>query len=74
MSISFRIVAPSLVITTSPIESTNILSIPFGPSVDLTASATAFAAAILFDCAVLPLVLCVPSFKMKIGACPLPYI
>ena len=47
MSISLSIVAPSLVITTSPIASTNILSIPFGPRVLLTASDTAFAAAIL---------------------------
>ena len=47
MSISLRIVAPSFVITTSPILSTSILSIPFGPNVDLTASATAFAAAML---------------------------
>ena len=47
---------------------------PLGPKVERTASATAFAAAILFDCAVLPRVLCVPSFKINIGACPLPYI
>ena len=71
MSISFRMVAPSLVITTSPMLSTSILSIPFGPNVDLTASATAFAAAMLLLCAVLPLVRVVPSFKIKIGCCEL---
>jgi len=38
-SISFRMVAPSLVMTTSPIESTSILSMPRGPRVDLTVSA-----------------------------------
>jgi hypothetical protein len=32
----FRIVAPSLVIVTSPISSTNILSKPYGPNVFLT--------------------------------------
>ena len=71
MSISFRIVAPSFVITTSPMLSTSILSMPFGPNVDLTASATAFAAAILLLCAVLPLVLVVPSFRINIGCCEL---
>ena len=54
MSISFRIVAPSLVITISPSESTSILSMPFGPSVVLTALATAFAAVILLLCASFP--------------------
>ncbi|CAI8178528.1 MAG: Uncharacterised protein [Candidatus Nitrosopelagicus brevis] len=47
-SISFRIVAPSLVIVTSPKESTSILSSPRGPKLDLTISATIFAAMILF--------------------------
>ena len=49
MSISLRMVAPSFVMTTSPMESTSILSIPFGPNVERTESATAFAAAMLFD-------------------------
>lgn len=31
-----RIVAPSFVIVTSPISSTNILSNPYGPNEDLT--------------------------------------
>ena len=48
ISISSKIVTPSFVMTISPIESTSILSIPFGPRVVLTASATALAAAILF--------------------------
>jgi len=47
MSISLRMVTPSLVIVTDPMESTSILSIPFGPSVDWTASATARAALML---------------------------
>jgi hypothetical protein len=47
MSISLRMVAPSLVMTTSPMLSTSILSMPFGPRVVRTASATAFAAAML---------------------------
>ena len=53
-SICFRMVAPSLVMTTSPMESTSILSMPLGPKVERTASATAFAAAMLLDCAVRP--------------------
>ena len=69
-SISFNIVAPSFVITTSPIESTSILSIPFGPRVDLTASLMAFAAMMLFPCAPRPLSLFVPSFNTIIGCCP----
>ncbi|MPM66314.1 hypothetical protein SDC9_113221 [bioreactor metagenome] len=69
ISISLRMVAPSFVITTSPIESTSILSIPLGPRVVLTASATAFAAIMLLLWASLPLVRLLPSFKMKIG-CP----
>ncbi len=60
--------------TTSPIESTSILSIPFGPSVERTESATALAAAMLFDWALRPRVRCVPSLRMKIGACPFPYM
>ena len=70
ISISFKIVAPSFVIITSPIESTSILSIPFGPRVVRTASATAFAAAILLLWAVRPRLRVVPSFSMKIGCWP----
>ncbi|OPY18528.1 MAG: hypothetical protein A4E23_01351 [Methanomethylovorans sp. PtaU1.Bin073] len=57
ISISLRMVAPSLVITMSPNESTSILSMPLGPSVLLTAFATAFPARILMLRASLPLVL-----------------
>src|SRR3989344_8291601 len=54
IDISSKIVTPSFVTTISPIESTNILSMPFGPRVVLTVSATALAAAMLFLCASLP--------------------
>ena len=67
ISIVSRIVAPSFVIVTSPSESTSILSIPFGPRVVLTASATALAAAILFLWASFPCFLSEPSFKIRIG-------
>ncbi|MBA7516264.1 hypothetical protein ES705_08310 [subsurface metagenome] len=67
ISIVSKIVAPSFVIVTSPKESTSILSIPLGPSVVLTASATALAAAILFFWASFPCFLSVPSFKIIIG-------
>jgi hypothetical protein len=43
------------------------LSIPFGPSVVLTVSATSFAAMMLLRWAFFPVVRCVPSGKMKIG-------
>ena len=61
---------PSFVITTSPIESTNILSIPLGPKVERTASAMALAAAILFCVALRPLSLFVPSLRITTGALP----
>ena len=48
-SISFRMVTPSLVMTTSPMESTSILSIPRGPRLLLTASEIALAAAMLLN-------------------------
>ena len=67
MSISLSMVAPSLVMTTSPMLSTSILSIPFGPRVERTESATALAAAMLLLCAERPLVRSVPSLRMKIG-------
>ena len=69
ISISFKIVTPSLVTTISPSPSTNILSIPFGPNVVLTVSASTFPAKILFLWASLPTDLFVPSGKIKIG-CP----
>ena len=53
-SISFRIVAPSFVIVTSPKESTSILSIPLGPRLVRTISAIILAAAMLFFWACLP--------------------
>ena len=71
ISISSRIVTPSFVITTSPIESVSILSIPRGPSVVLIASATAFAAAMFCFCALFPCSRSAPSGNMYIG-CP-PY-
>ena len=70
ISISLNIVAPSFVMTTSPIESTNILSIPFGPRVDLTAAAIVFAASMFLLCASLPLVRSLPSFNINTGVPP----
>ena len=70
MSISLRIVTPSFVITTSPRESTSILSIPFGPNVVRTASPTAFAAFIFAICASLPFVRSLPAFNTNIGIPP----
>ena len=67
ISISFKIVTPSLVTTISPSPSTNILSIPFGPKVVLTVSANTLPAKMLVLCASLPNNLLVPSGKMKIG-------
>ena len=67
ISISFKIVAPSFVIVTSPKPSTNILSIPLGPSEVLTNCATSVAANMLFFCASLPFVSLEPSFKIKTG-------
>ena len=69
ISISFKMVTPSLVTTISPSPSTNILSIPFGPNVVLTVSANTLPAKMLFLCASLPTDLLVPSGKIKIG-CP----
>lgn len=43
----FKIVAPSFVITTSPISSTNILSKPYGPKLVLTTLAIAITAVTL---------------------------
>ena len=48
-SISLRMVTPSLVMTTSPMESTSILSIPLGPRLLLTASAMVLAAVMLLN-------------------------
>src|SRR2546428_25613 len=66
MPISWGIVTPSFVMTTSPRESTSILSIPRGPRVLRTASATAFAAAMLLNWAPFPFSRRVPSFSTKI--------
>ncbi|KUG16152.1 hypothetical protein ASZ90_014195 [hydrocarbon metagenome] len=73
ISISLRIVTPSLVMTTSPMVSTIILSMPLGPRVVLTAPATAFAAMMFDLCASLPAVLWLPSLRTNIGVplnCP----
>nr|QNO53751.1 hypothetical protein ONPGGGGH_00050 [Methanosarcinales archaeon ANME-1 ERB6] len=70
MSISLRMVAPSFVITTSPRESTSILSIPFGPKVVRTAEATAFAAFMFVLCASLPRVRSLPSLNTNTGIPP----
>ena len=70
-SISLRMVTPSFVMITSPMESTSILSIPFGPSVVLTASAIAFAAAMFLLWALFPLSLSVPSLRTNIGVPPI---
>ena len=67
ISISFKIVAPSFVIVTSPKPSTSILSIPRGPNDVLTNCATSVAANMLFFCASFPLVSLEPSFKIKTG-------
>ena len=48
-SISLRMVTPSLVMTTSPTESTSILSIPLGPRLLLTALEIAMAAWMLLN-------------------------
>ena len=69
ISISLRIVTPSFVTTISPIPSTSILSIPFGPNVVLTVSANTLPANMLFLCASLPKALDVPSGKMINGCC-----
>src|SRR5712692_5886632 len=55
---------------TSPILLTSILSIPLGPRVVRTVSATILAAVMLFLCASLPVVLPVPSLRMRTGTPP----
>src|SRR5512137_2673222 len=69
MSISFKIVTPSFVITTSPIVSTSILSMLLGPSAVLTALATAFAAVMFIPWASRPRVRVLPSLRISI-CCP----
>ena len=69
MSICLRMVAPSLVMTISPIPSMSILSMPFGPRVERTAFATAFAAAMLLFWASCPRFRVVPCLRIIIG-CP----
>src|SRR4030042_115151 len=71
MCISSSMVAPSLVMTTSPRVSTSILSMPLGPSVVLTASATALAAAMVDLWASLPLLLNVPPGSIRMGCPPI---
>ncbi len=71
-SISLSMVTPSLVMTTSPMESTSILSIPLGPRALLTASAIALAAMMLLYWASLPLSRLVPSFSISMGVLPYP--
>src|SRR2546430_12341109 len=61
------IVAPSFVMTMSPMLPTIILSMPRGPMVERTVSAKTLAAMILLLCASLPLDLWVPSFRIMIG-------
>src|SRR4029077_13443324 len=59
------IVAPSLVMTMSPMPATSIWSMPLGPMVDRTVSARTFAAMILFFWASLPLDRELPSFRIR---------
>src|SRR5437867_10962310 len=61
------IVAPSFVITMSPMPATSILSIPLGPMVDRTISATILAAIMLLLWASLPLDREFPSLRIKTG-------
>ena len=70
-SISLRMVTPSLVMVTSPMESTSSLSMPLGPIELRTALATARAAIILFEMASFPDSLRV-SLKMITGVPPIP--
>ena len=67
--ISWSIVAPSFVMTTSPRSLTIILSIPFGPSVVFTAPATATATAMLVLWASLPRSRVEPSGR-RYTCCP----
>jgi len=67
MSISSRMVTPSLVTVMSPSEETSILSIPFGPSVERTDSATARAAAMLCSCALLSFIRWASSPRIIMG-------
>lgn len=67
-SISLKIALPSFVITIPPIGSINIFSIDLGPKVEVTMSATAFAASIFAIYAFLPDSLFVFVFKTKTGA------
>ena len=69
MSISFKMVTPSFVMVMSPIPSMSILSMPFGPSVDRTAAATACAPAKLLFWASSPRFRVAPSLRMIMG-CP----
>ena len=68
-SISFSMVAPSLVMVTSPSESTSILSRPRGPRLVRTRSATRRAAAMLLFCASRPFCCSALSFRTSTGPC-----
>jgi len=69
---SFSMVTPSLVMVTSPTVSTIILSMPLGPRVLLTMSATVLAALMLLYWASFPRSLLVPSLRIIIGVLPIP--
>ena len=62
--------APSLVMVTSPSESTSILSMPRGPRELLTISEISFAAWMLFRSASLPFDSAVPSLRMMYWGLP----
>lgn len=62
-------VAPSLEMVTEPLSSWMSLSIPRGPSVVLTTSATAVQALMLLTNCALPCEVSVPSFKSMICGC-----
>ena len=67
ISSNLSISAPSLVIVTSPTESTNILFMPFGPRVDFTVWVIALIALIFCMRASLSFVSSVPSLRIIIG-------
>lgn len=69
MSRSFMIVAPSLEIVTFPLSSWINLSIPRGPSVVRTTSATAVHALMLLTNCAFPCDVSVPSFSNMIWGC-----
>ena len=68
ISNSFKIVVPSFVIVTSPVEPTSILSMPLGPKLERITCAINFAAVMLFFLASFPFVSVAPSFKRRMGS------